>query len=402
MDDLITTAEVVTGLILSGRKSAVGFDPSWFPEPYNKIISDYLKGKTIEELNVLHGPGNIDPPLHAASRITTIGDIDYISIMKSKYLGDTAGRELEKIGRNMQRGLPIPTEKLRAILENTIANEKARSVRADEISIEDYTPFLPSGSKAIDNHVIGLPNVGVMILGAKTFTGKTTAAIALAANFLTQYLDKEVLFVTLEDMQEGWRDRARHILGDRPAEFWHRFIIQEFAGNVGDILAEASRYPNIGLIILDYIDYLIPDKSFEKYDEAYRTIAIGAKTLAVTHGRSMPIVVLAQFSRTSYKGGVPRPQDIYYTGEAGAWMICLLYNPSKDWNSDEVKKDKNGDGGNPYTLPVNDGKAYLVFWKVKAGFRNHPNDFPGAVQVNWTGKHGYNLDDDGMWFSLSK
>ena len=34
---------------------------------------------------------------------------------------------------------------------------------------------------------------------------------------------------------------------------------------------------DVGLVLLDYIDYLVVDKSFEKFDEAYRRLAMAAK-----------------------------------------------------------------------------------------------------------------------------
>lgn len=400
MDNLITTAEKVIGLILEGRKTSTGFNPEWFPVPYNKIFTDITKGKTKEELVIIHGDGLINPALHAAHSLNGLGDSDWVNIMKSKWLAETNGKMLERIGRDAQNGVQIPADKLRAIVETVCIGEKSHAIRADEIDIENYNPFNPSGSNAIDKHLVGMPKVGTIILGAKTFAGKTTVAIKFAANYLDSHPTKDVHFITLEDMAQGWRDRAEVILGKRPKEFWHRFIIQEFAGNVGEILAESSRYPDLGLVIVDYVDYLAVDQSLDAYANIYRSLAMGAKSLAVSHGGEMTVVVLAQFSRTNYNGGVPTPRAINYTGEAGAWMILMLYNPSKDWEIG--KKDKNGKDENPYVLPAVDGKAYIIAWKVKAGYRNHPDEFPGAIQVGWSGAKGYDLDCDGKWFSLSK
>ena len=399
-DDLITTAEMALGLILDGKQSATGFNPEWFPVPYNKVLVDFQKGSDLDKLQILHGEGTINACLHASARLNGRGSGDWISIMKAKSMGDSTGKKLERIGKNMQRGLPPPSDELRSILESSIENEKSDSVRADEIITDGYSPFEASGSEAIDGHLVGLPKVGTIILGAKTFQGKTTVAIKMASNYLEKYPDKEVLFITLEDMAEAWLYRARIILGDRPKSFWHRFIIKEFVDTTGDVLAEASRYPNLGMVVLDYIDYLVKDKSFETYAEVYRGLAIGAKRLATTHGDSMRILICAQFSR-QYTGGVPTPSDVYYTGEAGAWSIFLLYNPSKDWSGS--KKIKGVE--EVFSLPAEDGKAYICVWKMKAGYPNHPEEFPGAIKVGWSGKYGYDLDtykETGQWFSLSK
>jgi hypothetical protein len=399
--NLITTAEQVIGLILTGKQSHTGFNPEWFPRPYNLVLSDFKKGKDKSDLVATHGDGVIQPALHAAASLNGLGEsCDWVSIMRTKYLSETNGQMLKKIGEQAINGVQIPADKLRAIVETVCAGEKSESIRGDEIDVDNYNPFNPSGSLAIDAHLVGMPNVGTMILGAKTFAGKTTLAIKFAANYLDTHPNKEVHFITLEDMAQAWRDRAQVILGNRPKEFWHRFIIQQFAGNVGEIMAESSRYPDLGLVIVDYVDYLAADSSLDSYAQIYRTLAMGAKSLAVTHNEQMTIMICAQFSRTNYNGGVPTPRAINYTGEAGAWMILMLYNPSKDW---EVgKKDKNGKDENPYILPAVDNKAYIICWKVKAGFRNHPDEFPGAIQVGWTGSKGYDLDCTGKWFSLSK
>jgi hypothetical protein len=224
-------------------------------------------------------------------------------------------------------------------------------------------------------------------------------AIKLAANYIETHPGKEVHFITLEDMAYGWKDRAEKVLGTRPKDFWHKIVVQEFAKDPGEIFAETSRYPDVGLVIVDYIDHLIQKKSYENYDEAYSALAMGTKALAKTHNNMMTTLICAQFSRTNYRGGVPTPYAINYTGEAGAWAIWLGYNPSRDWEQDAKPKD----GEPTFKLPANDGKAFLIAWKEKAGFRNHPDDFPGAIQMNWTSKKGFDLDDpDSKWFSLAK
>lgn len=85
-------------------------------------------------------------------------------------------------------------------------------------------------------------------------------------------------------------------------------------------------------------------------------------------------------------------------------MVCMLYNPNNDWFSDDGENGKNRKSEAPkYHLPAVPGKGYLVFWKVKGGFRlKGADEFPGAVSVNWTPKYGFDLDDEGQWFSLAK
>lgn len=400
----IENSEIVLGLLMEGRQSRQGYSPEYFDRAYSKVAKDVIDGKPLEELIPLHGSSTIQTCLHAAHSVNGLGEeADWRTILKDSLTYRLAAEKLKKLQKNLENGLPVEPDAVRDAFSSILYSEKVKSVRADELLEQEYSPFIESGSQAIDGHVMGIPNVGTFILGAKTFTGKTTVAIMLAKNFLLRHPEKEVMFITLEDMAQGWMDRAKTLLGNMPKEFWRRFIILEFAKGAEDIIAEAERYPNVGLILLDYIDYLVEDESFEKYASMYRKMAMAAKTLAVSHGNSMPIGILAQFNR-QYKGGVPQPHHLYYTGEAGAWMVCMLYNPNNDWFSDDGENGKNRKSEAPkYHLPAVPGKGYLVFWKVKGGFRlKGADEFPGAVSVNWTPKYGFDLDDEGQWFSLAK
>lgn len=95
-------------------------------------------------------------------------------------------------------------------------------------------------------------------------------------------------------------------------------------------------------------------------------------------------------------GGIPRPNDIRYTGlaEALGAMIIMLYNPSIDYFSEEDMENNS--------LTIREGTAYIVCWKVRAGFRMHRDDSPGAIQLQFRGDRGWRTNDAGRWFSLKK
>jgi hypothetical protein len=167
----------------------------------------------------------------------------------------------------------------------------------------------------------------------------------------------------------------------------------EFASSPDEIIQEAARYENVGLVVCDYIDYLAKHKDLESYEDIYKSFGMGSKSLASTSKfRSMPILLLAQFGKGKYQGGVPTQDALMYTGDQYAYQIVMLYHPAGDFYSDN---DENG-----YTLPNVPGKGYLIFWKVKNA-RPHDPEFPGAIQVPWSGKYGFSLSQEGTWFSLS-
>jgi hypothetical protein len=70
----------------------------------------------------------------------------------------------------------------------------------------------------------------------------------------------------------------------------------------------------------------------------------------------------------------------------------MLYQPDGDFYSDNQE--------NAYTLPAVKGKGYIICWKSKNA-RPHGDEFPGAIQVPHSPRHGYDLTSGGSWLSLA-
>lgn len=392
----ISNSQTIIGLILAGKQSPFNFSPERLIGDYGKMLSDIQRGSKMEDLIPRYGNNTIQICRHAAQSVNGLGtELDWAQILNDSYMLEIVSDELNKAQKFLHSG---EKEKALDIIRraNTtmVDNQRMKSVAADEIS-DDYTPFIQSGSTVWDTHIGGIPAVGTVILGAKTYTGKTTVAISSMECYLRQYPDRDILFVTLEDMNEGWKDRAKVILGEKNKAFWHRVKVMEFADKVDDIITEAMRYEDVGAIYLDYVDYMAEESSLEAYKEIYRKLSMGAKQIAASNKfRQMTIFCLAQFGKGSYKGGVPTINALMYTGEQFAYQIVYLYSPTNDFYSD--------DSDNPFTLPVVPKKAYLVWWKVKNGCRPHSEEFPGAIQVNHSPKYGYDLmDENSSWFPLT-
>jgi hypothetical protein len=394
MDNLLSRSEQVIGLILTGKQSPNLFNADKLYPDYGKILIDIKKGMTKEDLYHKY-TNKIQSAEHAAHSVNGLGtEMDWVALLDTAYMQEVVANELDKAKRFAVNGESDKLADSVRRIQSTINNsQRLRSVTADEIT-DVYTPYIKSGSKAIDTHIGGIPSVGVVVIGAKTYTGKTTVSISLMDRYLIQYPDREILFVTLEDMNEGWKHRANVILGNRSQDFWKRCRIMEFAGDVNEIIEEASRHSKVSAIFLDYIDYLADSSSVESYAEIYKTMSMGAKSLAVNNEyREMTIFLLAQFGKTLYKGGVPTPAALPYVDQQYIYLQIMLYSPEGDWYPD--------DDENAYTLPNQSGRGYLVCWKAKNSRTNHPDEFPGAIGLPWTSKHGYDVSDDGQWFSLA-
>lgn len=392
--NLLETSETIVGLVLEGKQTATLFNPDMFSGKYSNVLRDLKDGKKKEELVGKYGTTLIQSAIHAAHSVNGLGtDLDWTEIISKKHKSEIVSQELDKVKRNLANGeIDKASDGLRKSVSTLASAQRMRSVSADEIA-DDYTPFMKSGSLAWDKHIGGWPTVGVIVLAAKTYTGKTTVAISAMEQFMNEYPEKEVLFVTLEDMAEGWKERAKIMLGSKAKEFWHRVKVMEFASSPDEIIQEAARYENVGLVVCDYIDYLAKHKDLESYEDIYKSFGMGSKSLASTSKfRSMPILLLAQFGKGKYQGGVPTQEALMYTGDQYAYQIAMLYHPAGDFYSDN---DENG-----YTLPNVPGKGYIIFWKVKNA-RPHDPEFPGAIQVPWSGKYGFSLSQDGAWFSLA-
>lgn len=181
----LSTSEVVTGLILSGKQTVTTFNPDEFSGDYAKIIKDIKAGKTQEELILKYGNTIIQTAHHAAKSVNGLGtELDWREIIGKSYKNETMIDGMQRALKMLERG---EAEKFGDMLRRLNATyssaQRMRSVPADEIN-DDYIPFMKSGSKAWDNHFGGFPTVGVIILAAKFFTGKTTVAIMLMDKFL--------------------------------------------------------------------------------------------------------------------------------------------------------------------------------------------------------------------------
>lgn len=393
-NNLLSVSETAVGLILNGKQSSTLFNPDRFHGKYQLVMKDIKAGLTEEELYGKY-TNLIQAAKHAAHSVNGLGtELDWVKVVDDAYATEVVIDSLQKSIKYFTMGDKDKASDLLRRATSTLGNsQKMRSMSADEV-VSDYSPFMKSGTPCWDAHIGGFPTMGLVILAAKWGEGKTTAAIDLMDNFLKEHPEKDILFVTLEDMADGWVQRAKIILGARSNDFWHRVKIMEFASTAEEVIQEAARYPDVGMIFLDYVDYLAKNKDLATYDEIYKTLSLGAKSLAVSSRfKSMVVVALAQFGRGAYQGGVPSPAALMYSGEQYAYQLVMLYDPNKDYHSDNPQ--------NPYTLPSEKGYGYVCVFKVKNGCKPHLDSFPGAIKVPMSTRGGFNLGADGTWFSLA-
>ena len=164
-------------------------------------------------------------------------------------------------------------------------------------------------------------------------------------------------------------------------------MLNETPLNADEIINKAATIENLGMVIADFADLMVEENTEAAYSKMYRTLMFGAKQLHV------PVLLPVQLLKN--KTGYPRPIHLRYTkmAEAFAWMILMIYDPSKDFDTED-------DAG---ILPIRRDAAYILVWKIRGGTREHKESFPGAILLPFRGDAGWGIDSkQSKWYSLQK
>jgi len=212
-----------------------------------------------------------------------------------------------------------------------------------------------------------------------------------AAGFVKEHANKRVALFELEQESCEIRDRINKT-ENLSAEELSRIVITDEPLGLEQILSKCAVIENLGVILIDYVDYLVRGETTEPIMSGiYKTSVLGSKQL------HCPIVLYAQL--TGYEEGIPKPRHIRWTRLAHGltWMLCMVYNPS----TDEHNFSSNEDERLPFDVFKDIPTAYMIVWKVKGGFRKHLEDSPGAIAIPFRGDKGWS-STKGKWFSLKK
>lgn len=379
-DTWASVSEVVCGKIIKRKLAVSAVRPELFIEPYDRIIELIQKGEgTVTQEDIISKVG-MNPVMAALDAATAAenhkGDIEWIALLEGVAKKCILADKLRRHAKRLDQGEDVETIELVEEFRQ-YEGKKPYMTPLDEIEKGD-SPFISSGWDAIDQEFGGWPKAGLITIGASPKVGKTSFMSKAAIKFVQRYPTKKVGIFTLEMRDTEYRTRVEDLRGDLTQEQLHRIVVDDTAGmTVAEVANKAAREPNLGFVAVDFADLMIQDENNEsEMAKIYRTLANLAKSLGI------PVMLLSQFNR-SYSGGVPLPRHIRYTSmaEALSWMLCVLYDPRKDFGSKE----------DAVTLPVVQGEriTYIVGWLIRGGFINHPDDNPGAIAVNFHGKTGW-------------
>jgi len=298
----------------------------------------------------------------------------------------SAGQMLEKKSKKLLKGEDIDWSEI-----TDITRKAQEGLGDDFVSLSrvksGQVPFIPSGWEAFDKHFYGIPEVGMILVGGDPGIGKTTFMGQMASCFAKQHPEKIIAIFSLEMILCELAARFREV-DKLNSDVEERILLNENMLSADEIINKASTIENLGLVCVDFGDLVVEENSEPAYSKMYKTLMAGAKQLHV------PIIVLVQLLKN--KSGVPTPSRLRYTrmAEAFAWMILFLFDPSKDWDSED---------GTSSILPIKEGTAYIIGWKIRGGARQHKEDFPGAIMLPFSGDKGWGLDGKrSKWYSLRK
>ena len=272
---------------------------------------------------------------------------------------------------------------------------------------KDQLAGVSTGFKEMDNILAGFQKSDLIILAARPSFGKTSLALDIARHaairknvpvgiFSLEMSTQQIVdrFISAEANVDLWKLRTGRIPDDgddfaRIRDALDRlskapiYIDDAASSNILQMRAMARRLqadnPNLGLIIIDYLQLMTPRTSSDSMVQQVTEISRSLKQLAKEI--NVPVLAVSQFSRAveSRHPPIPRLSDLRESGsiEQDADVVMFIYREdrykenSQKQNQVEimVAKHRNGPLGTA-NLYFNDKKASFVSLDDSDEFEN--------------------------------
>lgn len=237
---------------------------------------------------------------------------------------------------------------------------------------------IPTGFPELDNLLAGFQKSDLIILAARPSVGKTSLALDIARNVACKYnIPVGIFSLEMSSQQltdrllaaqahiDSWKLRTGRLSNDD--EFTRIrdaldtlasapiFIDDEASNNIMQMRAKARRLQaehNLGLLIVDYIQLMVPRQKTENLVQQMTEISRSLKGLA--RELEVPILALSQLSRAveSRNPPIPKLHDLRDSGsiEQDADVVMFIYREDRyKENTDNqniadilIEKHRNG------------------------------------------------------------
>ena len=255
--------------------------------------------------------------------------------------------------------------------------------RLDELSRSDSAfPGLSTGLHDLDKKINGLNKSDLLLIAARPGMGKTSLALNIALD-VAKKSEKTVAFFSLEMSREqlamrllsneSFVDNQKLLTGRLTEEEWTKIGIASSALSQTDIRvddnpaisvaemnAKCRRLPNLGLVLIDYLQLMTSAGTGQTSNNANRVQVVSDISRALkimAKELNVPVICLSQLSRANESRTDKRPMlsDLRESGaiEQDADEVLFIYRddyyhpdtPEKNVAEIIVAKNRHGETG---------------------------------------------------------
>ncbi len=277
--------------------------------------------------------------------------------------------------------------------------------RIDRLQKSDgeTTRGVPTGFHGLDGKLAGLQKSDLIILAARPSMGKTSLALDIARQAACKHNIPVGIFslemssqqladrmLAAESGVDSWKLRTGKLSTDEEfvaiRDSMDRlsrapiFIDDESSNNIirmRSVARKLKRESDLGLIVVDYLQLMIPNRSSDSLVQQVTEISRSLKIFA--REMDVPVLALSQLNRqVEQRGGEPRLSDLRDSGsiEQDADVVLFIHREDKyDKNSTKpniakimIAKHRNG--------PT--GETELYFDEKRVSFNNIDNSDHGS------------------------
>ena len=317
---------------------------------------------------IVHKKSTLRNIIYAADHIS---EISYDASADLDTVLDKAGKKLLDIASFTKHRFTS--------LKDTLMDAWHRLERLHES--KDELRGVPTGFPDLDNKLSGLQKSDLVILAARPSMGKTSLALDIARNTALKHGTSVGIF-SLEMSAAQLVDRL--LAAESRVDSWKlrtgKLSAEDDFSRIRDSLDKLSKAPiyidddssidimrmkgvarrlkaehNLGLIIVDYLQLLVPRRNYDSLVQQVTEISRSLKALA--RELEVPVLALSQLNRNvEQRGGRPKLSDLRDSGsiEQDADVVMFIHRDEKDASEGQrrsnvaeilIEKHRNGPTG---------------------------------------------------------